>query len=1380
MAESMGWLSPGALRAEDSDLLALRQAAVRAEEAAAKIEVHAVAKQSFSSLLEAELAFPIPWTSPLTPDDSAEEFLDLSKFSSAGNATQQASAANHAPVPGQKPLISTNATASGKKRGRPRKQNLVDSIISQSIEGQLLVKRGRPSGSKKQQIGRDSPAPSAPFCAPAKPHTAPLSHGFQRFAALSGDLESAGNPSNVHLERTASPGDFGRQPSILTAALHSSPVSGESRRKVSEANSILKSIFNDDIAPVMHSSMSAFEGKLPRDVLVSVGRAFADEVLNRRLRTAVQSGHYTVTLRDKQIAKGTIDRMLNQKLKDLHVMPLSAASSSLDVMVTPASGSELRRSGNSAEMTPASGDLQRKVDAIDHGSSRSGEVHTTVISSLPVPQKAQTLQLHDEQFFTASSHTGAPSASPLLQSVRSQRLGSRSSYTTRDSPETAHIGTPFAPDVTAENQSNSKQNVHASKPLAAPRWTYSEAIDTVPYEHDFSYRPLLQASEHSSRSGNTMLRRFARQPKYVHRESLELGRPPASDHSKNRRGSLSDGASVSGTAAKPTRAAPVTLSTLSARSMTSSARIPISPISAPAPSSDIPLKVQWALGGCNIDSMIRQRELGFGRWYTGEFSVKSINQKLGMDIAGNLRCWRSWTGASKDVLTTIWAPNGCTFAAGASTEMDNMNIQYNRPNNLLLGNFELNTLTEVPDHYINRPTPEQVASGENSRVDTYNSVDPELYTTISGICFNDESSRMFTGSFDKTAKIWSLDVKEQPSCINTLTHDAEVDLLAASYGTSKLLASGQRSTKGAIRVYSQAYVDKENYKEPSQVFESTRASRNDVYPTCLLWGPTSYTSNLLLAGFAESNSDGSRQDQQGDLCLWDIETGKSYKLQPAAQAVHDITWHPSLPLFAAATVPGNRKGLSDPYNTKSVIRTWEPFQGPSRVIEYECPALDINDVRFHPYDDHYIIAGCTNGVTYVWDARNPDTLLHCLRHGEPIDELDHYRSREKQDTGVRFTGWDKYGKYLYTGSSDGVIAAWNILTSPEDALVKNVAQFDAGVMTGTFSPDYSNLLVGLSKGAVHILSTTPLTHDSNEDLNEDHNDKGSSNPPKPYDTITYIPAPRITPEEPPSGIEAANYLVATGQIVMHPILGAGKGPNYQGPYASYARLMGADPITSLSTIDDLDPDIQASQLDPLERRKGKRLGGFVNRETRAHYRNAQKVAHERNFLPLRFKEGKRAATKRLVDEEVDKEKEEDIQWEGGVKVKVRREHEIKAMGRAGGKKKRKQKQKTALGGISPLAGYDIWDDAVVRATRSETDVEVIEGKSDTYRGGGSNQGRDLKEKACAIRATGATEPNTSTRAKKPDQAVTVKRCVLRSSPATNMWEGCELIILEDD
>ena len=622
---------------------------------------------------------------------------------------------------------------------------------------------------------------------------------------------------------------------------------------------------------------------------------------------------------------------------------------------------------------------------------------------------------------------------------------------------------------------------------------------------------------------------------------------------------------------------------------------------------------------CSIASTLRHRELACGRSSGTASRTSDTSWNLRSQMAERMRCWRSWTGASKDVVTAAWAPDGSTFSLGASTDLDDLNIQYNRPNNLLLGDLVGNTITELPDHWVPRPKPELIDHGPNALEDTYNAVDPRLFTTVSHVCYQD-SSRMYTSSFDRTIKIWDLNHKSGAHCVQTLPHSANVDVMTLSSKLGHCLASGQRTLKDSIRVYDLLSRDRKDDGQsatPKTTFSSSRASKHELYPTCLQWGTIPTTSNLLLAGFAGSKHDESSPDREGDLCLWDVETSKSFKLTPSVHSVFDVCWHPRLPFIAAATAPGSRGTLTDRHNTQSVVRVYRPLEVSGRIMEYECPALDINDVQFHPTNDNYISAGCTNGGTYVWDIRSPEQVLHTLSHGPAIDTLDETRSAESQDTGVRFNAWDEAGRVLYTGSSDGVIKSWDIFRHPDDVLVRDLARFDSGIMTATFSPDRTNLLVGLSKGAVHVLSSAPWTHPLESD-DESSGDSASGA----YETMRYIPAPAVNPaslsdpvQENETSASIAADLVSKGQLTIHPIYGAGRGPNYDGPWAfdldedeaSRRRLYG-----SISSPSELAPDVRARQLDKGERKRGRKAGGKASGDDVRKYREADRVARERN------------------------------------------------------------------------------------------------------------------------------------------------------------------------
>ncbi|MCJ1399542.1 hypothetical protein MMC11_002744 [Xylographa trunciseda] len=1213
-----------AIEKEDPRLIALHQVALRAEEAAARLNSHAVATQPLLSSLAPKPAFRVPWTAPLTPDDSAEENSDILEPVITREPPYPILAASTTPLARPSTLTMKSPTSSGKKRGRPRKLNLIDSIVDQgqtrSTVPAIPKRKGRPPGISKSRTREQRLASSnLKILKPAPANAEGLKiYVGSRLIDRNGKNVLSQDMMQFIVDLAAR--EFGEKRasfvdprSKLSNSLTPS-VSlnlNDSRMKVEEENNILKTIFNNEIAPIMHSAMIGFEDKLPRDTLVAVGRAFVDEILNMRLRIAVQDGLRTVTPLFKQIAKGTIQRMLLQKARDHETMSLSSAWHNLDgvgnvksalISETDAeSGTNL--DGVSRPKRPPigvfrrPGHYQKQHDgnkAVQPGS----QVHAiTPLSSVP------------DWNLTMIDRPNQRTNTNILQDTASQNLPLTVQFLKRSlSPcygkpadKDSHFQTQLPPAALSEPFVKFETDQRGPSSEITRKQTLESYPHTLHESASISQSPALFKHQPFD-SDDSMPRRLTRHPGYINKSTPN---PEA-------------------TSSAPDKARKQPIQRLRAGNSETSKLLP-------AGSNDeavdfsiycVPQRVR------NTTSILCYRERGIGKWNkTALLSIQHMDSQLKMNIAEELGCWRTWTGASKDVVTAAWAPDGCSYAAGASTEMDNLNIQYNRNNNLLLGNLEANTLKELPDHYVNRPTPDMIDGGDNALEDTYNSVDPELYTTVSHVCFSQDSSRLFTASYDNTVKIWDLQSTSKPVCVKTILHDAHVELLTTSHQPSNLLASGQRSIENSIRLFDLGHYDHggHNFSSALHTYTSPRASKFNLFPTCLLWGRTSYTSNLLLAGFAEETEGDFGYAQNGELCLWDVETGKSLKLLSSSNAIHDISWHPRLPVFAAASSPGSRYTLTH-RSTRSIVRTYQPYDAPSYRVEYECPALDINDIQFHPRDDHYISAGCTDGVTYVWDVRRPETILHRLTHGLPIDELDHSVRREEQDTGVRFQAWDEAGQHLLTGSSDGAIKAWDIFVSPEDAFVKDVAQFDAGVMTGSFSPNYDNLLVGLSKGAVHILSVCPTTHDPAEDSQPlSHR---SSLPRKAYDAITYIPAPRPTVEAPPSGSTLATHLLATKQLTMHHIFGAGKGPNYQGPYARYARRDGTDPAN-----EDLDPNILASQLDPLQRRRGREAGGKADKKTVGRYRMAAGLAHERNFMRYAFREKNRAAGKRSGDEE---------------------------------------------------------------------------------------------------------------------------------------------------
>ncbi|KAI4203888.1 MAG: hypothetical protein LQ350_001510 [Teloschistes chrysophthalmus] len=552
-----------------------------------------------------------------------------------------------------------------------------------------------------------------------------------------------------------------------------------------------------------------------------------------------------------------------------------------------------------------------------------------------------------------------------------------------------------------------------------------------------------------------------------------------------------------------------------------------------------------------IGSLLRSRELGSTA--PRKTGSRDPQEALRLEVTQDIQPWRSWKGASGDVVTVAWAPDSNFYAAGAAAQSDDDDLQYNRPCNLLVGGLTSNIITEIPDHRIARPTPDTITSGPNSTYAVYQACDPVVYKTVTSVQFSPWGGYMYTGSHDGTAKIWDVSSPSgKPRCISTLSHDAEVTSLELSTHYAGYFATATKTVKNAIRVFSPS-------REPTALSSSqaVKHCHQDIYPECVRWGLTSNTKHLLLAGFQKWAGEDFSVTRRGQICLWDVNTAIEIRVRPHISSIFSAAWHPREDIFVTGGAPGSGL-LSYPNETQSVVRSYDVRNTSNYMVEFECPALDMQDVTFHPIRAHYATAACTDGITYVWDYRRPDLILHRLGHGKPLqelspneEELSSDRHREKVDAGVMLSLWDAAGSIFYTGSSDGVVKAWDILRSPEDVWVRDIARLPAGVQSGASSPDGINMLIGDAVGGIHILSAAPIS-DSANDGQRGCND-GESN----IEPIGFVGATvdkKYDGEDPGTeGIEASRELLQTGQLLFHPTFGIGKGPNYQGPFAVFAR-----------------------------------------------------------------------------------------------------------------------------------------------------------------------------------------------------------------------------------
>ena len=506
----------------------------------------------------------------------------------------------------------------------------------------------------------------------------------------------------------------------------------------------------------------------------------------------------------------------------------------------------------------------------------------------------------------------------------------------------------------------------------------------------------------------------------------------------------------------------------------------------------------------------------------------------------SLRPWKTWLGGSHDILDVCWSPDSTKYACSTATLMDDRTIQYNRKNNLLIGNLVSDSICEIPDHRIqkNRPSSAYNFSTEaNSQRAIYMTSDPNLYTTVSAIEWSDLNNCLYTASYDKTVKVFDTSAVGRPHCRTTLRHDVRVEALALSKAPRCLLATGTSNGNDSVRIYRSDV--HESFMLAPLPRQRNQAGFQDAIG-CLKFGEHPSMQSFLAAGFGAEETRFLEPAGDGHLALWQVsESGTgSVELSPYANNVFDLAWSPFDGCLAASVASKETKKHSW---VKSHLRIYVPNNQKHLALEYDCPAYDINVVSFNPFDERLIVASATDGCTYVFDSRRPDSILHELRHDLPINPLQHEAEREFYDVGTRMAIWGSDSRQLYTGGSDGIVRWWDVRRAPEDVLVKDVLKLDAEIMCGKFSPDQSHLLIGDGRGGIHIM--TKALDDAGEDEVSEINFIGADD----------LSSCNVDKGSLQTGTQIARHLVATNRIEVHPVYGAGKGPNYQGPWASYAR-----------------------------------------------------------------------------------------------------------------------------------------------------------------------------------------------------------------------------------
>ncbi|KAH7040533.1 uncharacterized protein B0I36DRAFT_379484 [Microdochium trichocladiopsis] len=532
------------------------------------------------------------------------------------------------------------------------------------------------------------------------------------------------------------------------------------------------------------------------------------------------------------------------------------------------------------------------------------------------------------------------------------------------------------------------------------------------------------------------------------------------------------------------------------------------------------------------------------------------------DVEDRLEPRMQFTGCAGDIVTISWLSDN-DFICGTTTHSDSHNQQYNKPGNLALGNVTKRQLVAHPGHRILRPL---VSHGDNALESMRHSQDPWLFTSVVWSDYSSVHKLAFTSSFDHTVKIWQCHEGSMHAA-GTWPHEGRVNYVVASTSEQGPVATAADVAEKNVRVY---HLDEPRHDLPpghlysdakydeyscSRISETgfVQSDSWSYYPAAIRWGIAPSAQHLLLVGYSPRSHHGAGADYEipedklntGELCIFHTKLKKPLRVSGAAmQNVFDVVWHPTQVMFAVATstAPGIDNRASE-YNKTQIRLFWPSPEGGFNVHKtLDCPATDINMLTLRPNSKiySYVTASCTDSRVYVWDSSGSDRPLCVLKHGDPIDEI--LGDREREDVGVTFTAWSSTPDRLYTGSSDGVVKAWNIRRG-KPVLVKDLVELSGPVTYGAFSPDLRKLAIGDGTGKVCI-----LTQDEDDDeppvqgLKLDvHGQTRTVRLPRALQPHPDVPAPGD-----PSKAEDAGGTdwLRTGKVIYKPGLGVSKGPNY--------------------------------------------------------------------------------------------------------------------------------------------------------------------------------------------------------------------------------------------
>ncbi|KAJ6196293.1 WD40-repeat-containing domain protein [Bipolaris maydis] len=216
--------------------------------------------------------------------------------------------------------------------------------------------------------------------------------------------------------------------------------------------------------------------------------------------------------------------------------------------------------------------------------------------------------------------------------------------------------------------------------------------------------------------------------------------------------------------------------------------------------------------------------------------------------------------------------------------------------------------------------------------------------TVSSVAFSHDSSRIVSGSFDRTAKIWDA---SSGACLLTLRdHDEAVSSVAFSHNSSRVVSGSHDTT--------------------AKIWDTNSGA-------CLLTfrGHSKYVCSVAFSYDSSWIASGS-----GDFTvkIWNSNNGECIqKLEHGDSAVHSVTFSRNSTQLISGSISGS-------------IKIWDVTTGEC-LRTYKGDSLRVISMAFS-HDSAHLVSGSDDGTIRIWDAISIASLRTPRNHNVEVRSLD--------------------------------------------------------------------------------------------------------------------------------------------------------------------------------------------------------------------------------------------------------------------------------------------------------------------------------------------------------------------------------------------------------